>query len=185
MALRRREIAPHIAARAGEDVAKRLISLPELRQARSIALYASLDDELPTRPLFEALLALEKPLLLPLVTSDEPLAFYPVTDWNDLSVGHYGVLEPSTAAAEPAEFGKGDVVITPGVAFDLAGNRLGRGRGYYDRTFCADSPAGGSLLLGLGYEFQVLPSVPVSVHDRGVDGIATEQRVLWFEREAS
>jgi len=141
-------------------------------------------DELPTRPLFEALLEFEKPLLLPLVTAGEPLAFYPVADWNDLSVGHYGVLEPP-AVAQPAEFGKGDVVITPGVAFDLEGHRLGRGRAYYDRTFGADSTAGGSLLLGLGYEFQVLPSVPVSVHDRGMDGIATEQRVLWFEREAS
>ena len=155
-----------------------------MRQARSIALYASLDDELPTRPLFEALLTLEKHLLLPVVTTGKSLAFYPVTDWNDLSVGHYGVLEPPVAA-KPAEFGKGDVVIAPGVAFDLEGHRLGRGRGYYDRTFGADSAAGGSLLLGLGYEFQVWPSVPVSGHDRGIDGIATEQRVLWFERGAS
>ena len=184
MALRRREVAPHVAALAGEDAAKRLMLLSELRQARSIALYASLEDELPTRPLFGALLALEKPLLLPLVTTGELLAFYPVADWKDLSVGHYGVLEPPPAA-EPAELGKGDVVITPGVAFDLEGHRLGRGRGYYDRTFGADSAAGGSLLLGLGYEFQVLPNVPVSVHDRRMDGIATEQRVLWFEREAS
>ena len=182
--LRRREVAPQDAARAGEAVAALLAPLPELCRAGRIALFAALDDELPTRPLFEALRALGKPLFLPRVTVGDPLAFYPVTRWDDLRVGHFGVLEPP-AEAEAAALGEGDVVITPGVAFDPAGNRLGRGRGYYDRTFSVDSTAGGSLLLGLGYEFQVLPRVPASAHDRGMDGIATEQRVLWVERGAS
>ncbi len=171
-------------ALAGEAVAALLIELPELRRARSIALYAALDDELPTHPLFEALRGLGKPLLLPRGTTGEPLKFFPVDHWDDLHIGHHGVLEPPIAG-EAAELGKGDIVIAPGVAFDPAGHRLGRGKGYYDRTFSVDSTAGGSLLLGLGYEFQVLPAVPASACDRGMDGIATEQRVLWIERGAS
>ena len=184
MALRRREVSRTDSERAGATVAAVLKGLPELRNARSIALYAARDDELPTRPLFESLRPLGKPLLMPLVTSGGPLAFFPVADWDELRVGHYGVLEPPGTTGA-IELGKGDVVITPGVAFDPKGHRLGRGRGYYDRTFAADSAAGGSLLLGLGYEFQVLPSVPTSAHDRGLDGIATEQRVIWMERGAS
>ena len=182
--VRRRRVAPDEAARAGEAVAALLIELPEILHAQNIALYAALDGELPTRPLFDALRALGKPVFLPRATNGAPLAFFPVDDWDELSVGRYGVLEPSTVAGA-AEPGEADVVIAPGLAFDTAGHRLGLGKGYYDRTFSVDSAAGGSLLLGLGYEFQVLPMVPALAHDRGMDGIATEQRVFWIERGAS
>jgi len=94
MALRRSAVSKEDSERAGASVAAVLSELPELRNARNIALYAALDDELPTRPLFDALRPFGMQLLMPLVTRGEPLAFFPVADWSELRVGHYGVLEP-------------------------------------------------------------------------------------------
>jgi len=76
------------------------------------------------------------------------------------------------------EPGDGDVVIVPGRAFDRAGRRLGRGVGYYDRTF----PPGGRsqpLLVGMACEAQILESVPADSHDRSMDAIVTERGFQW------
>ena len=184
MLVRRRGVPPGEAARAGEAAAVLLSGCPEVRIARNIALYAARADELPTRPLFEALRAQGKRLFLPRVTTGEPLAFFAVEQWGDLRVGSYGLLEPPTLSAT-ARVGELDLVIAPGLAFDRAGRRLGHGMGYYDRTFPVDCAETGSILLGLGYEFQIVPEVPTSPRDRGMDGLATEQRVFWIGREAS
>jgi 5-formyltetrahydrofolate cyclo-ligase len=106
------------------------------------------------------------------------LEFAPVERWDELVAGRYGVLEPPEALGR-VELRAGDAVIVPGVAFDEAGHRLGRGMGYYDRTF---SGAGGPLLVGLAYEFQVRSSVPFGERDRGMDVILTERRVRCIGR---
>jgi 5-formyltetrahydrofolate cyclo-ligase len=99
--------------------------------------------------------------------------------WEALRPGAYGVLEPpADSAAIP--LGAGDLVLVPGVAFDAAGYRLGRGKGYYDRSFAR--PRGGAehpLLLGVGYEFQVVAVVPHGVRDRRLDAVVTERAVRW------
>ena len=80
---------------------------------------------------------------------------------------------PSGAAVRPAA---GDVVVVPGVAFDRAGGRLGRGRGYYDRAFPvgeADAPR----LVGFAYAVQLVEHVPCDSRDRRVDAIVTEEGV--------
>ena len=94
---------------------------------------------MPSRPLFDALVAQGIPCLFPRVLEEHALAFARVTDWSELRPGRYGVLEPPALAAvtRPEE---GDLVLVPGVAFDRAGNRLGRGQGYYDRAFPAGAP---------------------------------------------
>ena len=150
---------------------------PTRPRARRIALYAALPDEVPTRPLFDALRELHASLLFPRVEREIALVFASVAEWSDLRPGRYGVLEPpaSAAAIEPAE---GDLVLVPGVAFDRTGNRLGRGLGFYDRAFPGAAPRP-PLLIGVAYAIQLLDAVPHGDLDRRMDAVVTESALHW------
>jgi 5-formyltetrahydrofolate cyclo-ligase len=152
-----------------------LAALPEYAEARWVALYAALPTELGTRPLFAALRAAGRTALFPRLDPEcRILEFLPVARWEDLAPGRYGVAEPPAGTAISLE-GR-DLVVVPGLAFDAAGRRLGRGGGWFDRTFPSGS-AGGPRLVGYAYERQVVESVPSGPTDRGVDWIVTEHAV--------
>jgi 5-formyltetrahydrofolate cyclo-ligase len=175
MALRRRKVSEAVAREAGEAVARQLAATPEFRAARRVALYAALPDELPTSALYRTARAQAKPLLWPRLGDAGALEFASCPREEELVVGRYGVrVPPPHVAAEP--LGDGDLVVVPGLAFDHAGGRLGRGGGHYDRAF---PPAGvGPLRVGVGYAFQLVDSVPCDARDRRVDWIVTEAGVL-------
>ena len=174
MSARRAAVSPERAAAAAQLAAASMMACGAVHRARRVALYAALPDELPSRPLFDALVRGGAETLFPRVRPDRPLQFYAVARWEELSAGAYGVLEPSDGAPAGA-FEPGDVVVVPGVAFDSRGHRLGRGGGYYDRTF----PRGKSapILVGFGYDFQLVDAVPHDERDRPVDAIVTERAV--------
>jgi len=169
----RRAIPPETREAAGRAAARELLSLPALRAAGRVALYAALADELPTRPAFEALAALSCRRLLPRIVGDT-LEFAAVDAWSELVPGSYGVLAPPPAALAEA-LTAADVVLVPGVAFGPAGERLGRGGGYYDRALAQAGP----LRVGFAYQSQLVERVPVDSHDRPMDAIVTEQGVIW------
>jgi 5-formyltetrahydrofolate cyclo-ligase len=168
MVERRRRVAPAEAARAAEAVAARVVALQAFARSAAVALYAGLPDELPTRPLFEAVGRAGKTALLPRLEGDD-LVFCAVGRWEELVPGRYGVAQPPSGA-EPVE--PPGLVVVPGVAFDRSGNRLGRGGGYYDRAFADRSRAGP--LVGVGYSFQVLAEVPHGPQDRPMDRVVTD-----------
>lgn len=171
---RRRALPPGRAAEAAAAVLRHLEAWPVFRKAHRVALYAALPDELPTRPCFEALRAGGRTPLLPAGQEAGRLVFRPAPSWDALRPGAHRVLEPPAESA-PVALGPGDLVLVPGVAFDPAGHRLGRGGGHYDATF--PPGAAGPLLCGVAYEFQVLDSVPHGSHDRRMDAIVTERRL--------
>lgn len=178
---RRRAVPPGEAARAADRIAALLLAEPAVQSARRIALYAALADEVPSRPLFDALVALGKPRLFPRVSEKRALAFAVVADWSELRLGRYGVLEPPVQA-EVIRPEEGDLVLVPGVAFDRTGNRLGRGQGFYDRAFPA-SALRPPLLIGVAYQIQLVESVPHAETDRRVDGVVTELALHWAGRQ--
>lgn len=151
-------------------MAQHVVALPRVARAERVALYAALPDELPTRALFDALAPVGCERLLPRV-SGTGLAFVPIREWEELSPGPFGVPTPPTALGS-VPLRPGDVAVVPGVAFDRAGNRLGRGGGYYDRTF-ADGAA--PMLVGVAFSFQIVARVPCDSRDRRMDVIVTEQ----------
>ncbi|MEE9607685.1 MAG: 5-formyltetrahydrofolate cyclo-ligase [Myxococcota bacterium] len=177
LSARRRGVSASAAAEAARAASQRLLADARFRRARRVGLYAALPDELPVGPLFEALSASGAVRLLPRTASGQRLEFARVERWEDLRPGRYGVLEPPEGAPL-VELEQDDAVVVPGVAFDPAGHRLGRGKGYYDRTF----PPGGErtpLLFGFAYAFQLVGSVPCGDHDRRVDAIVTEDALQW------
>jgi 5-formyltetrahydrofolate cyclo-ligase len=169
---RRRKVAGDARIAAAEAILEHLVADAQMGSARRIGLFAALADEPPTRPLFEALRRAGGVCLLPRCRAQQ-LVYAQVARWEDLRPGRYGVLEPPPG--EPAaELGAGDVVLVPGLAFDRAGHRLGRGGGYYDRTF-PPGRADGPVLFGLCYALQVVDDVPHDSRDCRMDAIVTER----------
>ena len=156
-------------------LAAQLLTAPEVLHAGCVALYAALPDELPTRAAFESLRRRGRACCFPRVSGDGRLAFHAVATWEDLAPGRFGVLEPPERA-EPVAPGAGDLVLVPGVAFDAQGHRLGRGGGHYDAAF-PPGAAAPPLLFGVGYELQVVESLPHGSRDRRMDAIVTERTI--------
>ena len=129
----------------------------QYQEAQIVMLYHPLWDEVDVRPLFDRALASGKRVILPTVKGDDiiPVEITPDTQWV---VGDFDILEP---VAEPYQ-GNIDLIVIPGVAFDLNLNRLGRGKGYYDR-FLAHHP--NAYRLGVCFKFQMVDEVPTEPFD--------------------
>ena len=146
-------------------------------QAAVVALYAPIQQEIDTTVLFAAARAAGKQVLYPQVR-DGQLQFRPVTDLQQLVSGAYGIPEPGLAhSLMPLD--QVDLIVVPGVAFDLQGHRIGFGKGYYDR--CLRQRARHTALVGLCHDFQLVERVPVEGHDISMQYIVTEHRLITIE----
>lgn len=94
--------------------------------------------------------------------------------WEDLSIGSYGILEPRIGKIRKTNPKDIDLFIVPGVAFDKYGNRVRHGKGYYDRLLEKTK----STIVGLCFEFQLVEKIPIEPHDKPVDIILTENRII-------
>lgn len=141
---------------------------PRLVEAQTILAYYSLPDEVCTRQLIDELIADGKTVLLPKVLDAGRMELRRYTGPHDLTEGAYGIMEP---VGEPfTDYALIDIALIPGMAFDAAGHRLGRGRGYYDRFLNSQwSMVNGQWLIGLCFDFQKVDTVPSDDHDIPVD----------------
>jgi len=184
----RREVAEHFRRLTpgerearGAALRSRLIATDEFRRAASFLLYASMPDEVDTAPLIDQLLAAGKQVFLPVCRPGRSeFDAVPIRSrQRDLAPGHFGIMEPRPGLA-PAGPEDVDFALVPGRAFDRRGNRLGRGRGYYDRFLAQlDERA---VRAALALDFQLVPAVPAAAHDRPVDLIVSEHEVVRVPR---
>lgn len=161
---------------------ERLINSDWFREAGTILIYMAFRGEVRTQMIATAAGAAGKRLCLPRVQSrTRRLVLHAYSgDPTTLAEGAFGIREPAQDWPEVG-FSEVDLVVAPGVAFDLGGYRLGYGGGYYDRTLVevrAGNPA--VRVVGLAYEFQVLGSLPVEEHDMRLDGLVTERALRSF-----
>jgi 5-formyltetrahydrofolate cyclo-ligase len=98
---------------------------------------------------------------------------------DNISVGDYGIREP--AKGVPVPLPDIDLVVVPGLGFDEAGNRIGRGRGFYDRFLAHRGWHG--VASGLAIEDQVVDEVPMHEHDTPVDMLVTDAKVRIFKKD--
>ena len=155
--------------RAAEAIADRLLAWEPVRRAATVAGYASVGSEPATGLLLDRLLAAGKRVVLPVLRPDRDL------DWaafdGDLVPARLGLLEPPGPRLGVAALGTADVVLVPGVAVDVRGNRLGRGGGSYDRAL-GRVPVGTPVVVLL-HDGEVVEEVPVADHDRRVTAVVT------------
>lgn len=134
------------------------------QQAETVLAYWSMDDEVYTHD-FVNKWAGSKTLLLPCVKGDElELRYF---DGEERLQPGEGYAIPEPVGALFTDWGKIDLILVPGVAFDKSGNRLGRGKGYYDKVLKQT----GAYKLGVCFDFQLVERVPVEPHDVKMDRV--------------
>ncbi len=156
-----------------------LFSLPEFDAARAILYFVSFRSEVSTEEMIRASLARGMVVVVPLADlKGKRLHLYRLEDFDrDLSPGTWGIPEPSPHRARPFHLEEVDLVITPGVAFDERGARVGYGGGFYDRLL--EEWGGRGRSVALAFELQVVHRVPFDgEHDIPVDMIITEKRII-------
>ncbi|MDR1337351.1 MAG: 5-formyltetrahydrofolate cyclo-ligase [Tannerella sp.] len=170
MAALKKQYTDEVQYRLSAQIWRRVEQLPQFRQARRIACYHALPDEVQTAAFLEKWRR-DKQILLPAVQG-EAMIFLPYQGEEALREGAFHIMEP----AGPAEkaFAAPELIIMPGVAFDRQLNRLGRGKGYYDR-FLSRHPAPA---LGICFQFQLFDRIPADSHDRKMTWVVTEEELI-------
>jgi len=154
---------------AAAAVFGKLESLSEFKSAKTIMIYWSAPDELPTQTFIKKWKA-EKLIILPSIKGRKLRLKRYSSDVNMVQRA-LGIWEPDLKEIFD---GKVDLVIVPGVAFDSKKNRLGRGKGYYDRFFRKQK----TLKIGVGFDFQLINSVPLNTWDKRLDLILTPSNTI-------
>ena len=170
------EMSPEKRASASLQACALLREKPVWRQARSILFYAPMPGELDVWPLFEEAVQAGKLAALPrYIAATQSYAACQVRDLGSyLKPGQFGIREPLPSCPE-IELNRLDFVLVPGVAFDLHGRRLGRGKGFYDRLL----PAVRGQTCGAAFDEQIVSEVPVEPRDVRLSCILTPTR--WIE----
>jgi len=154
-------------------IAERLESLEAFKKAHHVLFYYSVKGEADTQKLIEKHLD-DKQLYLPVIRGKSHFQAVPVKTPLNLKTGYENVPEPVDEDPSSTYDDNIELIITPGVAFDKKGNRIGMGKGYYDRYFTQSQS---SLKIALAYEEQVLDYVPKDLYDISVDLIVTDQNI--------
>lgn len=154
----------------------RVCQFPDYLAAPSVALYASIQNEVLTDEIRDHALREGKSVFYPKLGAGDSVEMVQVASADQLTPGRFGILEPSGDKKFSEEHREHLFVLVPGLAFDLSGSRLGRGRGWYDRLLKKlgkQATAG-----GLAYDFQIVDQVPHEPWDEAVAYIFTETRLI-------
>ena len=182
MRQQRRALSERERAAASAELCARFVREPLFRNSRRVAAYLTNDGEMDLQPLIERLWAAGKQVFLPVLYRKQ-LWFIPYERGSGFVFNRFGIPEPDLAPRERVRLPSLDLALMPLVAFDDAGNRLGMGGGFYDRTFAYLKRASRwrrPLLVGTAFEIQRLPSLPVQPWDMPLEGVLTERGLQHF-----
>jgi 5-formyltetrahydrofolate cyclo-ligase len=162
-------------------ICSRLSVLREFEQAQLIMCYMDFRNEVMTGDLIIECLGKGKRVALPYVKSIDgmrgELQAFEITDIrNDVLKGTYGIFQPDPEKTKKLENEEIDLMVIPGVAFDIHKRRVGYGAGYYDGFLRRVKP--GCIKVGLAFNMQIVDNVPAEEHDIDMDIIITETLIL-------
>ncbi len=151
----------------------KLLAHELIKQSESIGIYVSNGKEISTNELILELLKTNKCISVPKIVNDD-LEFREIKTFEDLEMGKYGILEPiqECLVVSPKEI---NLLIVPCVAVDCNGNRVGMGKGYFDRFLSSNNSM---KTICLAYEIQFLPEINPEEHDQKIDYIITEEKFM-------
>jgi len=168
---------------AAERLARILARDSMFRRSRHIAFYLANDGELDPAILLQRAWDMGKLCYLPVITPRQSLLFAPYAEGDPLALNRFGIPEPVRPGLALVKARVLDLVLTPLVAFDDRGHRLGMGGGFYDRTlsFLRHRHAWRKpRLLGIAHELQRVPALPAATWDVPLDGVATDHKLYLF-----
>lgn len=166
--------------------ASKLMNSDTYKNAQHIACYMAQNGEMDPAAILTQALSEGKQCYLPTLDpiTENTLIFVSYTTGESLVRNRYQILEPIIKPSNVVGAKMLDLVLVPLVGFDNLGNRLGMGKGYYDRTFAFKKHGSDEqrhpLLMGLGYEFQRQPAIENQAWDVPLDGIITERTLEIF-----
>ncbi len=160
------------------SIKKVLFDLAVYKNANNIMYYVSFRSEVMTDSAIKETLAKNKNIIIPRVVKHLRLIkTFSIKDFNnDLTIGEYGILEPKPMQCARAKTDEIDIVLVPGSAFSVEGDRLGYGAGYYDR-FLSKLPDRVKKI-ALAFDLQIVQNIPTEATDIKMDMIITEKRVI-------
>jgi 5-formyltetrahydrofolate cyclo-ligase len=175
-------LPPEVFQDEGLRAAESMAASPAWTEAKTVLLFLSAPGEIETAPLLEMAFQQGKKVFLPRVEGEIARFFRIRSPGGPWQTGAFGIREPLIAGPElPEEFppagdrGEGPVLmVVPGMAFDRQGNRMGHGKGYYDRFFAKLDGLGIPYArVALCLEQQVIPHVPMESWDKKMDAVCT------------
>lgn len=159
-------------------IGDRFLQAFPLEDLRHPLVYVSVRDEVATIRLLESCLIQFREVVVPYCLPDYQLALFPLREMTELRSGKYGILEPdeqlrAERTVDPQSI---DLAVVPGVAFDRKGNRLGYGKGYFDRLLARLPP--NCPRVALAFDCQLVDTIPAEAHDIPLQTIVTETRTI-------
>lgn len=169
---RRSQLSESERIHMSQQIKQFLSEITEFKQAKSIFCYISYLDEVETHALISRFIEQNLTLAVPKIINKTEMLAIPLKDFSDLEPDKMGILTPKSSQPATSSF---DIAITPGLGFTEKGERLGYGRGYYDRWFEKNEV---KTKIGIAYEVQIVDELPVEETDIPLDILVTEKRII-------
>ncbi|MGB5156105.1 5-formyltetrahydrofolate cyclo-ligase [Desulfobacterium sp. N47] len=162
-----------------QSIEQRLFEFANFVEAKIALLYINSLYEVASNDIINISLNFNKIVVLPSFNRDKnEITLLKIEDLTtDLKLGENNTLEPDAETCKPIPIDFVEIAIIPGLAFDEKGGRVGSGDGLYDRLIPKLPPT--ARKVGLAYESQIIQHVPMESHDKQVDIIITEDRVIY------
>jgi len=157
----------------------RLLEFANFLEAKTSLLYMNSSNEVATQEIIKRCFDYNRVIVLPaFIKETHEMSLMKIDNLeSELQPGPRGVLEPNPARCKKVPIENIDIAIIPGVAFDEKGGRIGTGEGYYDRFIPQLTIT--TRKVALAFENQIIPQVPMESHDKHVDIIITEERIIY------
>lgn len=152
-----------------------ILQHPKWQEAKIVGLFASLPTEPVVEFLWDEIRRTNKKICYPKING-EHLSLIVVNDPDELVASRWQLREPVMREPNLQALEKIDLLVVPGLAFSLNGERLGRGGGYYDRLLARDVVR--AYKMGVCFDVQMFPRLPLESHDVQVDAVITESGLI-------
>ena len=174
-----RILTPEQISEKAAAVEDRLCNFANFLESKIVLMYINNINEVSTAGILKKCSLYEKTVVLPMFGTEhfDLKLFKTVNLDSDLKTGARGVLEPDVKKCKIVPIDFIDIAIIPGLASDTKGGRIGGGDGYYDRLIPKLSNT--TRKVALAFECQIIQQIPVEAHDRHVDIIVTEKRIIY------
>ncbi len=174
---RRRSMSENEVKEKSKIIIDKLMNTEEFKKAENLMVFLSFDNEVYTFDLIEKAINMGKKVIVPYTVKDTceiiPTLLNNIEE--DLEISSYGYMEPRKDKIQPILEENIDLTVVPGLAFDINMNRIGFGKGYYDRYLIKTKKEAKNI--AIAYDYQVLEEIPSEFFDVKMDYIITEEKI--------